>query len=306
MTFHKYSKIHHLDKEEVEHIFDDPEDEIIIEEKIDGANFRFFKVPGKDELVFGSRNQQLHEKDNGRYSKSFDRTIQYVLDNIDIDQVPEGYIIYGESCHPHSLEYDWENMPPFLGFDIRSIETGKYVMYDMRQELFEAMNLPTVPLIARVPAKDVPEYEDKDIPKSKYSVLQAEGVVFKNYVKQVFSKKVTDKFKEKNSLTFGGGRKRAESNEELFIATYVTNARIDKHIYKNLDRGEKLSKELIGPLIKQIWNDIWKEEGKEITYKFDKLNFKKTRNMLAQRIIAVLENMLENEKITAQNQPKDI
>ena len=42
MEFHKYTKIRILGNIENKDIFSDPEDEIIIVEKIDGANFRFY------------------------------------------------------------------------------------------------------------------------------------------------------------------------------------------------------------------------------------------------------------------------
>ncbi len=40
-NFIKYKKIRQLGHEENKHIFLDPDDEIVIEEKVDGANFRF-------------------------------------------------------------------------------------------------------------------------------------------------------------------------------------------------------------------------------------------------------------------------
>ena len=41
MTFHKYHKIKLLGNEDNQGILSDPDDDIIIEEKMDGGNFRF-------------------------------------------------------------------------------------------------------------------------------------------------------------------------------------------------------------------------------------------------------------------------
>lgn len=58
MEFHKYPKILVLGKQENKGIFMiDGEAEIIVQEKLDGAQFRFMivqKVP-----IFGTRNQQI-------------------------------------------------------------------------------------------------------------------------------------------------------------------------------------------------------------------------------------------------------
>lgn len=51
-NFHKYVKIKEIGHEDNEHIFSDDDDNIIVQEKIDGANFRFMVKKGKVLLGF--------------------------------------------------------------------------------------------------------------------------------------------------------------------------------------------------------------------------------------------------------------
>ena len=71
MDFPKYPKIKTLGKEETITLFSDPEDMVIVEEKVDGSNFRVFIKDGN--LYYGSRNLTL-EENNGQWL----RCIQYV------------------------------------------------------------------------------------------------------------------------------------------------------------------------------------------------------------------------------------
>lgn len=52
MTFKKYPKIYQVGHKETQGIFENPDDEIIIQEKVDGANFRFMFKNGK--IIVGS------------------------------------------------------------------------------------------------------------------------------------------------------------------------------------------------------------------------------------------------------------
>ena len=53
MEFKQYNKIYTLGYKDNKDIFVDPNDEIVIEEKIDGANMRFY-VGEDGKLIFGS------------------------------------------------------------------------------------------------------------------------------------------------------------------------------------------------------------------------------------------------------------
>lgn len=170
LTFHKYPKIHQLGHEDIKDIFSNPEDIIRIEEKVDGANFRFMLKEGK--LLFGSRTQGLGYEDV-EIGGNWKRCIEYIKKNInrkELNNLPP-IIICGECMVQHSIAYDWERVPPFLGFDIMDLTSGQFI--PNKDVIFEKLNLPTVKTINHhIKVKDLPkEFNDNIVPPSAYLSL---------------------------------------------------------------------------------------------------------------------------------------
>lgn len=161
MTFKTYTKIKILGDVENKGIFDNVDDEIVIEEKVDGANFRFMIKDG--EVIFGSRTQQLTEDKEHKFQKNFNRCIVYIQEcfnklDEDTKKHSEGKIFYGECMTKHSINYDWEHTPVFLGFDIYAISSDTYLRQKNKTNLFAAWNLSVVPLIWVGKIKDFPAF----------------------------------------------------------------------------------------------------------------------------------------------------
>ena len=107
-------------------------------------------------------------------------------------------------------------------------------------------------------------------------------------------------FKEKNGKVFGGSpkyNKVDDTNNADFIFKYVTNARIEKLIMKEIDNGERLGMELMGTLIKNTYLDIIEEEWREIMTSNWKLDFKKLRKNIAPRVRGVLSQVVQNNSM---------
>lgn len=301
-SFEKYHKLKRLGDDENKELFSDPDAIIVIQEKIDGGNFRFYVQDGK--IIFGSRTRVLDETNEN--IKAFKRTIDYVRTQIgdkDLSEY-EGLIFYGEACHKHTISYDWDKIPPFLGFDIKNEE--EYLAQPICEKMFDNLGLEMVPLIDVVCVKELTlPITDEHVPISKYASVsaqdqKAEGIVCKDYDRQIFGKYVRDVFKEKNSATFGGNpkyNKVDDTDNAEFVFKYCTNARIEKLILKKLDEGESMSMKLMGTLIKETYLDIIEEEWKEILTSNWKLDFKNLRKSIAPRVRGVLEQMIENNYI---------
>lgn len=303
MTFEKYPKIYALGHKQNEiSILDDPEASIEIEEKIDGACFRFMIHDGK--LIFGSRNKQLSVEDSG--SKAWKRCTQHIIQQIGnspeaktISKYPNrwnGFIFYGECCIRHTIPYDWDKIPPFLGFDIRQ-PNGDWST--VPKGIFELFGLGFVPQITKVKAKMItPQmFENDDIvPQSQYYDGQAEGVVFKDRKNGIIEKYVREKFKEANRSTFGQSPKFAKDDSERLVAKYCTNARIDKMIFSYLtEEGQKLELKMMKSLPIDILKDIYIEHGMEILMSKTKLDLFMIRKLIAKRCLAVLKQMITNQ-----------
>ena len=182
--FKKYPKIYAMDNEENELLLSIPEDDIIIEEKIDGANFRVFIKDGN--LIFGTRTQEIGETPQSNNHKNFMRCIDFIKEKLKDKNLDlfDRKILYGESCHCHTINYDWDIMPPFLGFDIFCLDQN--IFLNNKNELYKLLDIETVPIIKQCKSKDIIKIDDNDVPISKYALSsskdqKAEGLVIKNY-----------------------------------------------------------------------------------------------------------------------------
>jgi len=304
MEFSKYHKIKILGDIDNLGILNDPEDELVIEEKMDGANFRFMINKGK--IIFGSRTQELLEDSEHKYYKNFQKCISHIqeaYENVDKEVLKhsEGKIFFGESMVRHTMAYNWEEIPVFLGFDIFDIKSGNYLGHKNKIKLFDSWNLSSVPTIKGCKVKDLGKVDDTIVPDSKYFSLssddtKAEGIVIKNYDKQLFAKYVREKFKEKNRNVFGGNKKYAKTDDEYFTLMYCTNARIDKCVFKMIDEGKTLVMELMGDLLNMVYKDIWEENWNEIAFSKKTTNLLQFKKLVSKRCLEVLKIMIINNR----------
>lgn len=300
--FKKYPKIFALGKEDVKDIFTD-DDVILIQEKVDGTNMRFF-IKDKS-IIFGSRTQQLmsNNGEDTNIGKQFKVIIEHIRQRLKGKRLKkfEGYIFFGEGMIKHTMSYDWENIPRFLGFDIMDIETGLFLNWITAEKMFKQINLDTVPLIKTSKAKECREnpFKDSDIPITAYPPLtkpklQAEGIVYKNYNKQIFAKYVREQFKEENAEAFGGTPKYEETDDGKITARFCTNARIEKFIFKLIHEGDKLELSMMKKLPNLISDDIWEENWREIVKKYEVINPRQIRKIVTKRCLAVLKQVITN------------
>lgn len=296
MEFKKYPKIKLIGDDENKEMFVDMDDELYIEEKIDGGCGRIFIREGS--YIFGSRTRELDE-DNPN-TKNFHRSIVFLKDKLDKANL-EGYhnlILFGEFCLKHTMSYDWDKIPPFLGFDIYDVDNDKFLDYDNKVICFKDLDIPIVPLIWKGKVSDMPKITEEFIPKSVYNELEkAEGCVIKNYGKQISSKFVREEFKEKNHKAFGMSKKFAENDDERVVAIYCPNARIDKIIFKLLDEGFKLEMKLMEQLPRRVIEDIYEENWREICHSNWSVNFKGIRKKINDRCRTVLQQIIINNSL---------
>lgn len=311
MEFKKYNKIYRIGHDETKELLQDKKAIIHVEEKVDGGNFRFY-INEECQIIIGSRTQQLtsNEGQDDNMNKMFLACANFVRDKLKDKDLTDckGFIFYGENCVKHTINYDWEKIPRYLGFDIYNIELDEFVDVRTRNEMFEELELDVVPYICELNIqhnKDLNEQLEKLVPISKYALesapdMRAEGIVLKDYDRQLFAKYVTDKFKEKNAEAFGGTpkyNKIDDTNNAEFIFKYCTNNRIEKMIFKLIDEGFKLEMQMMKELPKRIYIDIFEEEHQEIYQSRWKLDFNMIRKLIPKRCKAVLEQIITNNAI---------
>jgi len=155
LNFMKYPKIHAIYKDrEVGEIYRNPEDIIVVEEKLDGSNFRF--IINNNTVTFGSRNLELGTES----SKQFTECIEYLYNILKSKKLKNyhGKIFYGEYVsqrNRHTLNYDWKSVPIFSGYDVYDVVNGYWFDHESAKQAFEDLGLAFVPIVEIGKVKDL-------------------------------------------------------------------------------------------------------------------------------------------------------
>ncbi len=120
--------------------------ELIVEEKIDGANLGI-SFDGSGEVHVQNRGTYLSKPYQGQWKK-LDEWLSLKLDRF-FDVLHDQYILFGEWCFArHSVIYD--SLPSwFVGFDIYDKQNRQFLSCRMRNNLFRQMKICQTPLLGR-------------------------------------------------------------------------------------------------------------------------------------------------------------
>ena len=294
VVVHKYHKIRLLGSPETVHIFDNPEDDIVIEEKIDGSNLRVYM--NGDTKIFGSRRVLF--KTDDKIDPQMREAVSFLKKKLPAT-VSYPVVVYGEAKTHRRLKYDYDRMPPFQLFDIYSVELEWYMPLEYIQAKSEEWGIPMVPVVDVVKAGELRKrYIDDDIvPVSAYGDIKAEGVVLKNYKRQIFAKYVRSDLAESKK-----NRSKPEDNLDnqatlVFIGRHVTKERIEKAIYRLVDDGNPLAMQLMKELPQEVLIDLYEETDlKELK----DVNMRLLKKSIAQRCVKVLKEMILSQALRAE------
>ncbi|HHF3273470.1 TPA: RNA ligase family protein [Vibrio alginolyticus] len=120
--------------------------ELVIEEKIDGANVGF-SIDHHGDLRAQNRGAWIDKDVGGQFKhlwkwiKQYEHQLKLALD--------KDLVLFGEWCYAeHSIGY--EALPNwFIGFDLFSRSKGKFYSVDRRNEVLAAIDLPIITPLAR-------------------------------------------------------------------------------------------------------------------------------------------------------------
>lgn len=257
---------------------------IIIQEKLDGANASFKLNSDDGEVDVFSRRYMLHPNNTlrGFYN--------YVQENVDKDKILPHFIYFGEWLVRHRIDYGEENMNQFYLFDIYSELDQEYLPFEEVQIEAEELGLNIVPVFYEGEYLDF-QHIKSFVGKSKLGDV-GEGVVVKNptmvdkYGFQMYSKVVSKDFEEMKQKNNRG--KEATDPTELppetqFVRTYLTKARTEKMIHKLVDEGvieDDFDITDMGTILKnaggRIVDDLLEEEKDELPKGYEKSVLKKS------------------------------
>lgn len=289
---------------------------LIVQEKLDGANFRF--TPTENGTIFGSRNVEFKEGDEPlpleEVNKSFRHGVKYVNKHGELSKKYNDLTFYGECLHRHTVDYDiyeedgkpdpeYKQPPNVVIFDIR--KDGEWIEPEKVREICNEVNLPFVGIVDEIelPVRGKP---DIDIPQSQFREPDenaenefdrkglAEGVVVKNTANGKRGKIVHESFKEKKSSSNS-----SNNTQHKFVDMYITEARIKKQAHKLVDEGkyDSLKMDMMEELPKEVIKDAMEEEGWSIICDrnniiIDEKSKDKIRSQSSKKCAKVLKEML--------------
>jgi len=152
-------------------------------EKVDGANMRF-QLQQSGLLRFGDRSRVYDDPD--AMPDPYRHAVRHVRDNLDRDALRravddvEAYVFFGEAMHRHTIDYDWERTPSFLGFDVWAAADDRFLSPDAVEGIYERLGLQSVNAVERERRAREFDPTSYDIPQSAWYDGPAEGVVIRN------------------------------------------------------------------------------------------------------------------------------
>lgn len=222
--------------------------ELEITEKLDGANFSFYKSNG--EAIWRSRSGIIKPEN----LNSFREAIEFVSPIV--AKLKDNEVIFGENvAKHHRIKYN-DDRHAFYAFGIYDINAGAF-MNNWRRRC-KNLGLPTVQVIKH----DELTMESLLELRSGSSMIgeSREGIVLKNYQTQAIYKLVDPKFEE--SHTQKPQREKIPIHEETqnFVNMHCTENRVIKAILRLHDeQGEALDMPMMGILPNAVAFDIYKE-----------------------------------------------
>ena len=309
MTHVKYCDIERLNTPENASMFDHPDDEIVIEEKVDGGNGCFWLEDGV--LHTASRSRDLVAE---RDEKTFHLQQKWLKTHLadKIEKINPNFRYYIEWMQKHTIAYGkYEdgsfvkgNIPHVIGLDIMPIEgafgrTPHYLGRKAKEDAFEALEIPCVALKGVYKVKELNEERYKTLTAtSAYYSGKPEGIVLKNYGRenvwgrQMFAKIVLDEFKEANRAVFGGIKKDTSDTIKI-VEAYCTPARIRKKILSlTQEGGQTLDRKLMHVLPLAVAKDIFKEESDAIMRECRDISIGTMKQLVAKRCLIEIAAMM--------------
>jgi hypothetical protein len=241
-------------------------------EKVDGANLRF-QLQEAGFLRFGDRSR-VYDPDD--VPDPYQHAVRHVRNRLDrealraaVDDV-ESVVFFGEAMHRHTIDYDWERTPSFLGFDVWAADEGFRPLASIA-DIFEGLGLQAVNTFDReVRARDF-DPESYTIPASAWYDGPAEGVVVRNK-RGERAKVLHPDFREVDETV------PVDAPAEALAAKFATRRRFEKLAGKLEDRGERVT---VDRLYELALEDIVREEHRQLYHGRESVDMQAFRSEVA-------------------------
>lgn len=243
-----------------------PGDHIIVQEKIDGANFSIRYDPESGGIKAFSRKKLLDLSNNLRGAWEWSQRLN---ENLVQEVLGNTLILFGEWLVSHTIVYPDNKYQNAYFFDVWNTETEKYLTQDKVKDIVERLGLNYIPVFYEGEFISW-EHLKQFVGRTDLGDESGEGIVVKNMTRlndpntrlPFYTKIVADKFAEKKSVKkFDEGKLEHRAKLQAIVDSVVTEGRVRKLVHKMVDDG----------LIPEDWDehnmgDIAKNIGKEVYY----------------------------------------
>lgn len=290
-AYKTYPKIHRLGKEETEGIL---EHDVVVQEKVDGANISIFWQDG--EVRCGTRTRILPKDES---FNGFNEAVQANGKIAEFLKSNPQLILYGEWLVRHTITYPDEAYRKIYLFDIYDKDMEKFLRQKIVEMLADEIGLeyPYIFTKGKLTEAEIAEFVGKShiAPAGEGVVIKSEEFLNK-FGDHVYAKLVHQKFKESNAIVFGGNNKHSETYWEMYVVNkYCTTGRVQKIMQKIQAETEKrLDIEHTSRVAGSCYHDMITEEAWEIAKKVPALNFKKLQGFCMKKFIQIYHDILNN------------
>lgn len=243
-----------------------PGDHIIVQEKIDGANFSIRYDSESGVVKAFSRKKTLDLSNNLRGAWEWSQRLN---ENLVQEVLGNTLILFGEWLVSHTIVYPGDKYHNAYFYDVWDTETEKYLSQDKVKDIVERLGLNYVPVFYEGEFVSW-EHLKQFVGRTDFGGECGEGIVVKNMTRlndpntrlPFYTKIVADKFAEKKSVKkFDEGKLERRAKLQSIVESVVTEGRVRKLVHKMVDDG----------LIPEDWDernmsDISKNIGREVYY----------------------------------------
>nr|WP_051464596.1 RNA ligase family protein [Clostridium sp. 12(A)] len=247
-------------------------DHIVVQEKIDGANFSFRYDEEKDSIKAFSRKRELEFGNNLRgaweWSQKIDNTlVKNILGN--------DLVLFGEWLVSHTIVYPDCRYQNAYFYDVWDSENGRYLSQVEVFDIVNKLGLTYVPVFYNgefISWDHLREF----VGRTGLGGSQGEGIVVKNMTRlndpntrlPFYTKIVGDYFSEKKSIKkFDDSKLEQRSKNQELVNSVVTEARVRKLLHKMVDEDlipinwdENNMAAIAKTIGKEVYSDCMKEE----------------------------------------------
>ena len=259
----RYQHIERLGSSEVDGLL---AGDVVVQEKLDGANLTVAWDSDKEGLIVASRNQVVSvcgEPPNG-----FNGAIEYVNCHPGFKKLFEilpQWVLRGEWLVRHSINYAPEHMRKFYVFDVQVKEGGEYVAPDVYVPILQQFGVLYIPTLAAFSSPTMEQLGGLVEGGGIYGATQKEGLVVKRYDfvnkygRVTWGKIVCQDFKIHNKAAFRAIR---SDEVEVRFAALCKPQFVLKEMLKIRDEvgREKFTVRLMPRVLGQVWHELFKEE----------------------------------------------